>query len=147
MAVYDTEAGGNLKVVDSPSDTIKSKGTWFPRETAILQDLPQDSLVVDVGATLLRCTPLSPPPANCLPLLSSLTFPCAKSSEPLMGTDSAHILPIFVIAGGFYLPWCGARARGAGKHKHVIFTVMMPNSSGTRMGWHALVARTLNPNP
>jgi len=66
MAVYETEAGGNLKVLDSPSATIKSKGTWFPRETAILQDLPQDSLVVDVGAPLPDCTPLRPQPAASL---------------------------------------------------------------------------------
>ena len=59
MAVYDTDAVGATKLVDPPSDKIRTEGVWLPRETAILQDLPQDSLVVEVGPS----RPLNPPTA------------------------------------------------------------------------------------
>lgn len=57
MAVYDTEAGDATAdgLTDPASEKIRTTGMWFARETAIVQDLPQDSLVVDVGARLAFC--------------------------------------------------------------------------------------------
>jgi len=49
IAVHDDSApvGGALA-----SASIRASGRWARRESAIIQDLPSDSLVVDVGANV-----------------------------------------------------------------------------------------------
>ena len=55
MSVYDPEARGKHREFfqpDKASIAIRDTGAWLRRETALVQDLPSDSLIVDVGARL-----------------------------------------------------------------------------------------------
>lgn len=52
-AVFDTVSKGDAsRPFDVVSHAIKITGVWEPRESAIIEDLPRDSLFVDVGANL-----------------------------------------------------------------------------------------------
>lgn len=49
IAVYDKVEGAEVDIVSS---SIRTSGFWEPRETGMIADLPQGSLVVDIGANL-----------------------------------------------------------------------------------------------
>ena len=49
IAVYDKVEGADVDIVSS---AIRMSGFWEPRETGMIADLPQGSLVVDIGANI-----------------------------------------------------------------------------------------------
>jgi len=52
-AVYDTGSNADKdSSIDIVSKSIAVTGRWEPRESAIIEDLPTDSLVVDIGANV-----------------------------------------------------------------------------------------------
>ena len=51
-AVYDTGGKASKDSVDIVSRSIAVTGRWEPRESAIIEDLPADSLFVDIGANV-----------------------------------------------------------------------------------------------